>query len=205
VDVGRLFAPINSTRGAAEFGLAKDAVIGRRLLELVPIRRGGGTSGHRRDAGQRGLRSTARRGAELKPSCALCCDMARAPLALRAAEIEGLIGFERRIQIVIEQILKGGKLSTRCAFGTHKTSRRRATWQSTLKCWLAHRQMPEQRWYLNHIAVPGDPINGGMVVPMHRGAFFHHCFKEKIMGKYFLGWILGVPAIVLVAIYIFMH
>jgi hypothetical protein len=29
--------------------------------------------------------------------------------------------------------------------------------------------------------------------------------KEHAMGKYFLGWILGVPAIVLVAIYIFMH
>jgi len=25
------------------------------------------------------------------------------------------------------------------------------------------------------------------------------------MGKYFLGWILGVPVIVLVAIYFFMH
>ena len=29
--------------------------------------------------------------------------------------------------------------------------------------------------------------------------------KEKIMGKYVLGWILGVPAVVLVLIYIFMH
>lgn len=36
-------------------------------------------------------------------------------------------------------------------------------------------------------------------------ALQHHCFEEQIMGKYFLGWILGVPAIVLVAIYIFMH
>ena len=29
--------------------------------------------------------------------------------------------------------------------------------------------------------------------------------KEQLMGKYFLGWILGVPAIVLVLIYVFMH
>ena len=29
--------------------------------------------------------------------------------------------------------------------------------------------------------------------------------KENMMGKYFLGWILGVPAIVLVLIYFFMH
>jgi hypothetical protein len=34
-----------------------------------------------------------------------------------------------------------------------------------------------------------------------------HCttFKERIMGKYFLAWILGVPAIVLVLIYMFFH
>jgi len=25
------------------------------------------------------------------------------------------------------------------------------------------------------------------------------------MGKYFLGWILGIPAVVLVIIYVFMH
>jgi len=29
--------------------------------------------------------------------------------------------------------------------------------------------------------------------------------KESIMGKYFLAWIMGVPAIVLVLIYLFMH
>ncbi|GBL45551.1 hypothetical protein SFMTTN_1361 [Sulfuriferula multivorans] len=29
--------------------------------------------------------------------------------------------------------------------------------------------------------------------------------KETIMGKYFIAWILGVPAIVLVVIYFFMH
>lgn len=28
---------------------------------------------------------------------------------------------------------------------------------------------------------------------------------EAIMGKYFLAWIMGVPAIVLVLIYLFMH
>jgi hypothetical protein len=28
---------------------------------------------------------------------------------------------------------------------------------------------------------------------------------ENEMGKYFLGWLLGVPAIVLVLIYFFMH
>jgi len=29
--------------------------------------------------------------------------------------------------------------------------------------------------------------------------------KESIMGKYFLAWIMGVPAIVLVLIYLFFH
>jgi hypothetical protein len=28
---------------------------------------------------------------------------------------------------------------------------------------------------------------------------------ERIMGKYVLGWLLGIPAIVLVVIYFFMH
>ena len=30
-------------------------------------------------------------------------------------------------------------------------------------------------------------------------------FKENIMGKYFLGWLLGVPAIVLVLLYLVFH
>jgi hypothetical protein len=29
--------------------------------------------------------------------------------------------------------------------------------------------------------------------------------KESIMGKYFLGWLLGVPAIVLVLLYLVFH
>jgi hypothetical protein len=29
--------------------------------------------------------------------------------------------------------------------------------------------------------------------------------KENIMGKYFLGWLLGVPAIVLVLLYLVFH
>ena len=33
----------------------------------------------------------------------------------------------------------------------------------------------------------------------------HHNDKEDVMGKYFLGWLLGVPAIVLVLIYFFMN
>jgi hypothetical protein len=32
-----------------------------------------------------------------------------------------------------------------------------------------------------------------------------HTSKVNDMGKYFLAWILGVPAIVLVAVYFFMH
>jgi hypothetical protein len=32
-----------------------------------------------------------------------------------------------------------------------------------------------------------------------------HTPEESIMGKYFLAWIMGVPAIVLVLIYLFMH
>ncbi|MEO8525506.1 MAG: hypothetical protein ABI460_12355 [Caldimonas sp.] len=34
---------------------------------------------------------------------------------------------------------------------------------------------------------------------------FDNFTEEKIMGKYVLGWFLGVPVIVLVAIYFFMH
>ena len=37
----------------------------------------------------------------------------------------------------------------------------------------------------------------GLVITNHR--------KGNIMGKYFLAWIMGVPAIVLVLIYFFMH
>jgi len=33
----------------------------------------------------------------------------------------------------------------------------------------------------------------------------HHTDREGVMGKYFLAWLLGVPAIVLVLIYFFMH
>jgi hypothetical protein len=29
--------------------------------------------------------------------------------------------------------------------------------------------------------------------------------EEQVMGKYFLAWILGVPAVVLVLIYMFFH
>jgi hypothetical protein len=52
-----------------------------------------------------------------------------------------------------------------------------------------------------------DPGIVGTIVPMRRWGFgsLTYCFEEQGMGKYFLGWILGVPAIVLVAIYIFMH
>jgi len=32
-----------------------------------------------------------------------------------------------------------------------------------------------------------------------------HHVKESIMGKYFLGWLLGVPAIVLVLLYLVFH
>ena len=33
----------------------------------------------------------------------------------------------------------------------------------------------------------------------------HHFYKEHFMGKYFIAWLLGVPGIVLVLIYLFMH
>jgi hypothetical protein len=32
-----------------------------------------------------------------------------------------------------------------------------------------------------------------------------HPLKETVMGKYLIAWILGVPAFVLVLIYMFMH
>lgn len=33
----------------------------------------------------------------------------------------------------------------------------------------------------------------------------HPHFKETIMGKYFLAWLLGVPGIVLLLVYLFFH
>ena len=33
----------------------------------------------------------------------------------------------------------------------------------------------------------------------------HHKDTENAMGKYFLAWLLGIPAVVLVLIYFFMH
>jgi len=33
----------------------------------------------------------------------------------------------------------------------------------------------------------------------------HLSRKEKLMGKYFLAWLLGVPGIVLLLVYIFFH
>jgi len=43
-----------------------------------------------------------------------------------------------------------------------------------------------------------EPIASGPDAPLSRP-------KEDDMGKYLLAWVLGVPAIVLVVIYIFMH
>jgi hypothetical protein len=41
---------------------------------------------------------------------------------------------------------------------------------------------------------------------MHHGTvLIAHYERSTIMGKYFLAWILGVPAIVLVLIYMFFH
>lgn len=37
------------------------------------------------------------------------------------------------------------------------------------------------------------------------GSHEAHNNEESAMGKYFLAWLLGVPAIVLVLIYFFMH
>jgi hypothetical protein len=36
-----------------------------------------------------------------------------------------------------------------------------------------------------------------LLIPLH--------FKETIMGKYFLAWLLGVPGIVLLLVYLFFH
>ena len=47
---------------------------------------------------------------------------------------------------------------------------------------------------------PGLPLNGNGVNTNER-----HNDEENAMGKYFLAWLLGVPAIVLVLIYFFMH
>jgi hypothetical protein len=40
-------------------------------------------------------------------------------------------------------------------------------------------------------------------VLLHRAAAHHPQAKEHTMGKYFLGWLLGIPAVVLVAIWLF--
>ena len=35
---------------------------------------------------------------------------------------------------------------------------------------------------------------------------FHQCsLKEMAMGKYFVGWLLGIPAVVLVVVYLLFH
>jgi hypothetical protein len=41
--------------------------------------------------------------------------------------------------------------------------------------------------------------------PHHGTVITAHYRKEYIMGKYFLAWIMGVPAIVLVLFYLFFH
>jgi hypothetical protein len=40
--------------------------------------------------------------------------------------------------------------------------------------------------------------------PVHRN-FYRSSFLEKAMGKYVLGWLLGVPVVVLAVIYLLMH
>jgi hypothetical protein len=40
---------------------------------------------------------------------------------------------------------------------------------------------------------------------MARGASFAHRFRRSVMGKYFLAWLLGVPGIVLLVVYLFFH
>lgn len=35
----------------------------------------------------------------------------------------------------------------------------------------------------------------------HHGPIVHTHMKEFIMGKYFIGWLLGIPAVVLVILY----
>ncbi|MEB0134149.1 hypothetical protein QN362_02270 [Actimicrobium sp. CCC2.4] len=44
-----------------------------------------------------------------------------------------------------------------------------------------------------------------MTVTLYCIASFLAGASEDIVGKYLLGWLLGVPAIVLIAIYLFMH
>jgi hypothetical protein len=56
----------------------------------------------------------------------------------------------------------------------------------------------------NWIAAPDMNDNAGPMVPMGHCGSFNQRFKEQAMGKCVLRWILGVPAIVLVVIYLFM-
>ncbi len=39
----------------------------------------------------------------------------------------------------------------------------------------------------------------------HACSGHHHHLKEITMGKYFLAWLLGVPGIVLLLVYLFFH
>jgi hypothetical protein len=40
---------------------------------------------------------------------------------------------------------------------------------------------------------------------MHDNATIFYSTKENVMGKYFIAWLLGVPAGLLVLVYVFMH
>jgi|GEM_PF-3092143 len=74
--------------------------------------------------------------------------------------------------------------------------------------------------YCDHVPVARQPNGSSSPLLLLRGkwvcacidlqalflSFFHiHFSQESVMGKYFLGWLLGVPAVVLVGIYVVTH
>jgi hypothetical protein len=63
-------------------------------------------------------------------------------------------------------------------------------------------------WQALVVSVSPTSLGGAVWLnPCHGQLDFVHCYPqpEIIMGKYVLGWILGVPAIVLVIAYFFFH
>ena len=57
---------------------------------------------------------------------------------------------------------------------------------------------PDKPWHV----ICTSPVTRATRVPFVVGPLH---YKENIMGKYFLAWLLGVPMFVLVIVYIFFH
>jgi hypothetical protein len=75
-----------------------------------------------------------------------------------------------------------------------------------LRC-VRRRVQPGRRCRVEHHtdSPASAPLNSPASTVAALSARQSKTLKEKTMGKYFLAWILGVPAAVLVLIYVLMH